>query len=198
MSLPWRLRQYDATVTGQGHTVLVVGYDTSSQIFTLKNSWGGKSLSQMSYDCLQNIACGATTLDGVVDPAVGPQTSARWLGRWNSDHDGWRGTVVVRRVTNFRDSNASDATKLGNWYPSGGSVVVLDPATRRDMNGALAENGRQANYWIAPTPARIQPGQQTGQPFTVYNFSWEPSAAAGVCSWNSHVSPRPGLAWIRR
>jgi hypothetical protein len=53
------------------------------------------------------------------------------------------------------------------------------------MNGSLAENGRQADYWIAPTPARVQPGQQAGQPFTVYNFSWESSAAAGVCSWNN-------------
>jgi len=56
------------------------------------------------------------------------------------------------------------------------------------MNGSLAENGRQADYWIASTPARVQPGQQTGQqtgqPFNVYNFSGEPSAAAGVCSWN--------------
>jgi Papain family cysteine protease len=177
--------QYDASATAQGHCVLVVGYDRNAQIFTFKNSWGGTSLSQMSYDCLQHIAVGATTLDGAVDPAVGPQASARWLGRWNSDHDGWRGTVVVRRVTDFRDSDASDATKLGNWYPPGESAVVLDPATRRDMNGSLAENGRQANYWIAPTSARVQPGQQTGQPFTVYNFSWESSAAAGVCSWNN-------------
>jgi Papain family cysteine protease len=66
--------QYDASVTdAQGHCVLVVGYDRNAQIFTFKNSWGGTSLSQMSYDCLQNIACGATTLDSAVDPAVGPQ-----------------------------------------------------------------------------------------------------------------------------
>ena len=180
--------QYDANANGQGHCVLVVGYDMDTQIFTFKNSWGGTSLSRMSYNCLQNIACGATTLNGVVDPAVGPQTSARWLGRWSTDNDGWRGTVVVRRVTDFRNASASAATKLGNWYPTGESVpTVLDTGTRRDVNGSFGENGRQSSAWVALTTARVVPGQPVGQPFNVYNFSWESTAAAGVCTWNNLV-----------
>jgi hypothetical protein len=169
--------QYDSTVADvQGHCVLVVGYDRGAGIFTFKNSWGGISLDQMSYDCLTHIACGATTLNGVVSPG-GPQILSRWLGNWNSDHDGWRGKLTIRRVTNFRDGTATNPTKLGDWYaPDNG---------RRDINGSFSENGLQSNYWMAPDANKVQPGQPVGQPFNVENYSWESTRGAGTTIWNN-------------
>lgn len=167
--------QYNSVPNAQGHTVLIVSYDRGSSIFTFKNSWGGSSLDRMSYDCLTHIAVGACTLNDA-SPLRGPQVVSRWLGNWNSDHDGWRGKVTIRRFTNFRDGNATNPTKLGNWYATDN--------TRRDANGSFAENGLQCNYWIAPNSDKVQPGKPTGQPFNVENYSWESTSCAGTTIWN--------------
>lgn len=170
--------QYEASPSerAQGHTILIVGYDRRSNIFTFKNSWGSPGLDRMSYDCLTRIAGGACTLDGVVSPARGPQISSRWLGNWNSDHDGWRGKLTIRRFTAHRNSNAAAPTKIGNWYGSDG--------TRRDINGSFAENGLQSNYWMAPDSNKVEPGLPVGQPFNVQNYSWESTSCAGITSGN--------------
>jgi hypothetical protein len=168
--------QYRSDPGAQGHTVLIVGYDRRSRIFTFKNSWGAAGLDCMSYDCLTQIAGGASTLDGVVNPLRGPQVLSRWLGNWNSNHDGWRGKLTIRRFTNFRDGNATNPTKIGNWY-------ATDDA-RRDINGSFAENGLQCNYWMAPNSDKVQPGQPIGQPFSIENYSWESTSCAGTTIWN--------------
>jgi Papain family cysteine protease len=170
--------QYEASPAeaAQGHTILIVGYDRRSNIFTFKNSWGSPDLDRMSYDCLTRIAGGACTLDGVVSPARGPQISSRWLGNWNSDHDGWRGKLTIRRFTDHRNSNAAAPTKIGNWYGPDG--------TRRDINGSFAENGLQSNYWMASNPDKVQPGLPVGQPFNIQNYSWESTSCAGITTWN--------------
>jgi len=154
-----------------------VGYNKRSRIFTFKNSWGASGLDRMSYDCLTNIATGACTLDGVVSPHRGPQVISRWLGNWNSDHDGWHGKLTIRRVTNFRDGDATHPTKLGNWYPADNA--------RRDINGSFAENGLECNYWMAPNSDKVQPGLSIGQPFNVQNYSWESTNGAGTTTWDS-------------
>jgi len=169
--------QYISVSGAQGHTVLIVGYDRRSRLFTFKNSWGASGLDRMSYDCLTHISVGACTLNGVISPIRGPQIQSRWLGNWSSDHDGWRGKLTIRRVTNFRDGNAANPTKLGNWYPT--------DRTRRDINGSFGENGLQCNYWMAPNSDRVQPGQLIGQPFNVENYSWESTRCAGTTVWNN-------------
>jgi hypothetical protein len=168
--------QYKSVSDAQGHTVLVVGYDRGSRIFTFKNSWGAGGLEQMSYDCLTRIGVGACTLNGIVSPARGPQISSRWLGTWNSDHDGWRGKLTIRRITDFRNGSATASTKIGNWY--------APDNTRRDINGSFAENGLQCNYWMAPNPDKVHPGLPVGQPFNVENYSWESTCCAGITNWN--------------
>ena len=39
--------QYNAAVGGEGHTVLVVGYDRPNRIFIIKNSWGGTTMTKV-------------------------------------------------------------------------------------------------------------------------------------------------------
>ncbi len=167
--------QYRADPSAQGHTILIVGYNRDSKIFTFKNSWGSGGLDSMSYDCFSKIAAGACTLNGVVSPLRGPQVLSRWLGKWNSDHDGWRGKLTIRRVTNFRDSGTSAPTKIGNWY--------APDNTRRDINGSFHENDLQCIYWMASNSDKVRPGQIIGQPFTVENYSWEATKCAGTTVW---------------
>ena len=168
------ISQFRADPAAQGHTILIVGYNRDSKIFTFKNSWGSSGLESMSYDCFSKIAAGACTLNGVVSPLRGPQVLSRWLGNWNSDHEGWRGKLTIRRVTNFRDSLGAP-TKLGNWY--------APDNTRRDINGSFHENDLQCIYWMASNSDKVRPGQLVGQPFTVENFSWEATKCAGTTVW---------------
>jgi hypothetical protein len=92
------------------------------------------------------------------------------------DHDGWRGTLVVRRFTDFRNNDENAATKLGNYYKPDG--------TRYDVNGSFTEDGLGATFTIADTSARIQAGTASGQPFGPYVFSWDPVHGGGTTTWS--------------
>ena len=63
------------------------------------------------------------------------------------DHDGWRGEMVIRRVTDYR-SSPGVLTKLGNYYRDG---------VRHAVNGTV-EDGRQLHFWIADGSERVAPG----------------------------------------
>jgi len=152
-----------------GHCFLIIGYDIARRVFLVKNSWGENAFITWGFD--QPILGGRYILD-VHPPA--PHKSAYWMGRWNVDHDGWRGTLVIRRWTDYRRGDG-DATKLGNYYRDG---------RRYDVNGLTYDDGQRLAFWVADTTNRIQPGQPTGQPFNSYVFSWDPVNAGGLTRWN--------------
>jgi Papain family cysteine protease len=167
---------YEPSSAGGGHVLLIIGYDRTAQVLIAKNSWGGSAYYRLTYNFIQNCALAGTYITDVVDPNTPPQRKAFWLGRWNMDHDGWRGTLVVRRFTDFRNNDENAATKLGNYYKPDG--------TRYDVNGSFTEDGLGATFTIADTSAHIQPGTASGQPFGPYVFSWDPVHGAGTTTWS--------------
>ncbi len=155
---------------GGGHVVLLVGYDRQAQVFFMKNSWNEGRIVPITYDAVRRTALGASIVVSVAAPGDADQRHS-WLGRWHMDHDGWRGTLVIRRF-----APESRPTKLGNYYGSDGSSY--------DVNGFMTQGGRQASFTIAASPGRRVPGVMEGQPFDAWVFSWDPSNAAGSTTWS--------------
>ena len=181
VNLKWRFDparnayDYDRSSAGGGHVFLIVGYDRTAQTFEVKNSWGGTALINVTYDFVRNCVNGGTYVRDVVDPNTVAQPAAKWLGNWNMDHDGWRGRLLIRRHTDYRNVDPTAPTKLGNYYPVTGG--------RRDVNGYFVQGGQGMVFYIADTEARVVPGTLTGQRFDVWNFSWDPANAAGTTTW---------------
>ncbi len=155
------------------HAVLLIGYDRTNQIFFFKNSWGGTSYLRTTYDFMAKCLTRAVVVDGVVDPNAGTQVGERWLGRWNMDHDGWKGQLVVRRLPDA----ANDPVRLGSYIDGNGAS--------HDVNGWLTDGGQGIVFFMAGGDQVTSSGQQAGQRFEAHTYGWEPSNAAGSTTWNN-------------
>ena len=142
------LWDYDATVKGEGHNMLVVGYDRSDPspsrwYFIMKNSWGGDKYYFVSYSFMRKATRGGVIILDVVDPTVDKPTSlvagGAWLGIWpmhrgaQSDLDG---NLVIRRTFDPNvavQPKAGTNLQLGEYYPADGSSAGL-------VSGYLASN----------------------------------------------------------
>lgn len=154
------------------HAMLVVGYDHAKQIFFLKNSWGGTSYVRVTYDFMVKSIPEAVVVKDVRSPAAGPHMGSRWVGRWNMDHDGWKGQLIVRRLPDA--SNA--AVRLGSYVDGNGNS--------HDVNGWLTDGGQGLVFFMAGGNNVTNAGDQTGQRFEVHTYGWEPNYAAGTTTWN--------------
>jgi hypothetical protein len=152
-----------------GHCLLIIGFDHDRRVYFVKNSWGEGHFIELSYDSTTWPILGGRFINDVDVADACWQKDAAWLGRWQMDHDGWRGELVVRRTTDYR-GRQGDPTKLGDYYRDG---------QRYDVNGSTAEDGQALHFWIADTTAKVQPGEERGQGFWAYIFSWDPRNAAG-------------------
>jgi tachylectin len=149
-----------------GHCFLIIGFDDNRRVFLVKNSWGENAFIEYSYDSA--VLGGRYVLD-VHPPNAEPQKRALWIGRWQMDHDGWVGELVIRRFTDFHVDDSA-TTKLGSYYRGG---------KRYDVNGRSTGDGHSLEFYIADTTSRVAPGSTTGQRFEVHVFSSDPTNAAG-------------------
>ncbi|MBA3529213.1 MAG: hypothetical protein H0T91_07900 [Propionibacteriaceae bacterium] len=157
-----------------GHCFLVVGYNLTTREWLVKNSWGESDFITVPFDSPTWPIIGGRYVTSVVTPDSPPAKEAWWHGRWAMDHDGWRGELVLRRTTDYRQADGAP-TKLGNYYRDG---------NRYDVNGAVEDAGQQLHFWIADTTDRVPAGSPSGQEFRAYVFSWEPRRAAGLTTWS--------------
>jgi hypothetical protein len=130
------LWDYDTTVKGEGHNMLVVGYDRSDPspnrwYFIMKNSWGGNKYYFVSYSFMQKATRGGVMILDVVDPNVNEPASlvrgGAWLGTWpvrraaQSDLDG---NLVIRRTFDPNvpvQPKSGTNLQLGEYEPADGS-----------------------------------------------------------------------------
>ena len=100
---------------------------------------------------------------------VDTQWAAMWLGRWETDHDGWRGRLVIRRFLEVRNDDVlpgpDSRISLGTWYGEDGRQL--------DVVGHFVDGGRGLMCNIGD------------QPFELYLHTRDPYRAAGRCFWNN-------------
>jgi hypothetical protein len=158
-----------------GHVLLLIGYNRFKGYFLAKNSWGESDFIRIQYQDDPTLRIDfslAHYITDVVDPQAPAQTQAFWVGKWNMDHDGWRGELVVRRFTDVRQEgepdNPAKATKLGSYYLNGKKFAV---------NGYFEDAGQSMKFHV-PTL-----GGADGQHFTAHVFGRDPLYAAGRTVW---------------
>jgi hypothetical protein len=164
---------YDESAQGGGHVVLAVGYDRKKGYFLIKNSWNDGALLKVSYEFIRKASSGGAIITGVRRPDSQPDRRAYWIGRWGMDHDGWRGTLIIRRLP---DRFSPDGTRLGSYYGADGSVHTV--------NGKVLEDGQGLELWIDFGKVETAPESRQGQPFETYVNSSEPRYAAGTTTWS--------------
>jgi hypothetical protein len=182
-SLNWRMLpsgilDYDASVDGGGHVFLLIGYDRAAGYFLVKNSWGGTAPSaylKISYNFIRNAAYGAATVNSVVSPYGAPQAKAKWMGKWYQDHEGWYGTLVVRRITN----PSNTAERFGNYYAYGS----YDEG--RTVNGYSIDSNTGVRLYVNSSATENAPGTLSGQRFDVDQYAWTPEHASGTTWWGT-------------
>ncbi|CAN5581499.1 hypothetical protein BH24ACT14_BH24ACT14_07030 [soil metagenome] len=157
-------------INNGGHVLLIYGYDDATQTFDIKNSQGLPGFATMRYsgdpqfDIFYNSAYYITDV-----AAVETQWAAMWLGRWETDHDGWRGRLLVRRFLDIRGDGQlpgpGSRISLGTWYGEDGRTL--------DVVGHFVDGGRGLHCAIGD------------QPFELYLHTRDPYRAGGRCTRNN-------------
>ena len=157
-------------INNGGHVLLIHGYDDDAQTFDIKNSQALPGFATMKYvnDRQFTIQTNAMFWITAVQP-VETQWAAMWVGRWETDHDGWRGSLVIRRFLEVRSDQVlpgpGSRIGLGTWYG--------DDGRRLEVVGHFVDGGRGLMCSIGD------------QPFELYLHSRDPYRAGGRCFWNS-------------
>ncbi len=160
------------TSLGKAHGMLMVGYDDAQRVFLVKNQWGGQQFDRFSYDwVLQGLVDNAGVVLDVADPHARFGTFENrqlFLGRWNLDHDGWRGTLDIYRLPGDGSASAPDR-RIGTYFGPDGVA--------RRVNGAM--DGNRIDFyidWNVPDqPATVLQGMH----FTGFILSKDIEAIAG-------------------
>ncbi|WP_165488718.1 MULTISPECIES: tachylectin-related carbohydrate-binding protein [Dyella] len=161
---------YDVVINVPGHVMLAYGYDDDLGVLLIKNSQSLPGFETMKYtgDPRFSLVTSQAYYIKSVKP-VQTQWAAMWMGRWETDHDGWRGRLVIRRFLDVQSDKGvpppNAPIALGTWYGFDGTV--------KPVVGGFVDGGRGMHCRIGD------------QPFELYLHSRDPYRAAGRCSWNN-------------
>jgi hypothetical protein len=103
--------------SGRVERVLIIGYDLDTQEWIVKNSWGSPGSGTLATTSLM----AGTSITEMEPPDAPRDMEATWIGRWNMNHVGWAGQLVIRRTQDYRDG---DYTKVGDYYVEGGRCAT--------------------------------------------------------------------------
>ena len=157
-------------INNGGHVLLIHGYDDAAQTFDIKNSQSLPGFTTMKYANDRQFTMRNSAMYWVtaVQP-VETQWAAMWVGRWETDHDGWLGRLVIRRFVDVRKTDLlpgpNSRISLGTWYAEDGHTL--------DVVGHFVDGGRGLMCNIGD------------QPFELYLHTRDPYRAAGRCFWNN-------------
>ena len=157
-------------INNGGHVLLIYGYDDDAQTFDIKNSQTLPGFGTMKYsgDRQFDINYAAMYYVKAAEPAQ-TQWAAMWVGRWEIDHDGWRGRLVIRRFLEIRNNELlpgpGSRMSLGTWYGEDGRML--------EVAGHFIDGGRGLMCNIGD------------QPFELYLHTRDPYRAGGRTTWNN-------------
>ena len=167
-----------------GHAMLMVGYRHTDRVFIVKNSWGpapgyGESgYTLMSYEWVEGgfvREAGYFTSASTDTPY--PYQDHMLLGRWNLDHDGWKGTLDIYRFSGLFSSTAlhgENDWRLGTYWGHDGAA--------RRVNGRIDDH--EIEFWIDWDVPNLDYGDRQGLHFTGYVFTQDPVTLAGTMTDN--------------
>ncbi|RMG45355.1 MAG: hypothetical protein D6723_18505 [Acidobacteria bacterium] len=161
-----------------GHAMLMVGYRHNDRVFIVKNSWGYDNPAEdgytlMSYDWVTR---GYVVEAGVIHDV---EYSERYpiqqllLGRWNLDHDGWKGILDIYRLPEFFYSDhihGEEDHRIGTYFGPDGVA--------RRVNGVI--DGHQVEFYIDWDNPNLDYGDLRGMRFTGYLFTRDHMYLAGT------------------
>ena len=188
-----------------GHQMLLVGYDRKKQLFLFKNSWGSTNpWVWLGYDFIKKYANNAQVIRDVRDPNLGPSEEAMWIGKWDMDHDGWLGSLIIRRMkktpvetitlnddfTCISYKPSSDPERLGTYYGNDGVA--------HEVKGGINPETTEAEVYIDfvnPEPPPYEKGHTVSinpadQKFELELFTGGSNSytfgnfAAGLTTWS--------------
>ncbi len=102
------------------------------------------------------------------------------------------GTVTISLIDS--SNNSVQAAKLFNWYRTGTSVLLADPASVNSWSEANAGSADSVKYNITPFPSMYGPGDHTLSVASKYSGSTKASVAitvSGGCIPSGIYSPHP-------
>ena len=157
-------------INNGGHVLLIHGYDDDAQTFDIKNSQALPGFATMKYVNDRQFTLRNSAMYYVISAQpVQTQWAAMWVGRWETDHDGWLGRLVIRRFLDIRKTDElpgpNSRISLGTWYGEDGRTL--------DVVGHFVDGGRGLMCNIGD------------QPFELYLHTRDPYRAAGRCFWNN-------------
>lgn len=156
------------SVAGPTHAMLLVGYDDRKRAFWVKNSVGGTVFPYFSYDWVtQGRVRSAMTILDVADPhrAFGAaQNPHLFMGRWNLDFDGWRGTLDIYRLPGGNDA------RVGTYFGPDGVA--------RRVNGAIS--GNRIELWIDWDQPDLPVNAAQGMRFHMFLYESDRDTMAGL------------------
>lgn len=161
---------YDVVINVPGHCMLCYGYDDDAGELLIKNSQSLPGFQRMKYSGDPNFSL-LTGQAHYITSVRSPQTqwAAMWVGRWETDHDGWRGRLVIRRFLEVQTDKGlptpNAPATLGTWYGADGQVLPV--------NGGFVDGGRGLRCTVG------------GQPFELYLHGRDPYRASGRVLWNN-------------
>lgn len=162
-----------------GHVVLIVGYDDTTRMFRVKNSWSAAwadgGYAWVSYDYVLAAVQGVAYLDGVVPPqvALDPWNFKHFiLGRWQLNFDGWKGALDIYRLP---DAWSALPVPARNYRI--GTLFMNDGRVHR-INGTV--QGNTLTFWVDWNDPNAPIGGLAGGTFTVRMFSWDHRSMAGT------------------
>jgi hypothetical protein len=150
---------------GAQHIVLIVGYDRPNREYIVKNSWGGTGTIRVTYEVFEKGGLSGATVDTVRNPTTNSYSArrGRFLGTWDIDLAGERGTLTINRVPGDATS-ATTPAHLGHYQ--------LGTGISRAVNGYWTGGGRALVFTIAP-PAKPHPAKNAmvGSQVVLYAFN---------------------------
>ena len=165
------------------HAMLMVGFSDARQAFLVKNSWANTDFDYFSYSWITNgLVASADSIVDVADPYAAFDAANNphlFLGRWNLDHDGWRGTLDLYRLPGDGSPTAPDRRM--------GTYVGPDGIARR-VNGTIA--GNRIDFYIDWNVPDQSVTALQGLHFTGYVYAGEHGVMAG-----SMLDNRNGNTW---
>jgi hypothetical protein len=165
---------YEVIFMVPGHAMLMVGYNSQTREFLVKNSWNETGPIRIPFSWMEDNAGGSAY---VIDVERSPERTYRQehmlLGRWKMDHDGWQGTLDINRFSAFFDRRAiggEEDRRLGTYFHHDGRAYRV--------NGAI--DGHRVEFHVDFGLPNLPFGAQRGKKFTGSLFTRDRTLLAGT------------------